>query len=145
VMRSGIEQFPASRASAERPAKGWLRQGTLRVRSLWAAATLFFLYVSPAPAADFPSIVANVLNSQTDGRIAKLDPATKQQMVNCVNGVLAGLPNGKKKFVVEGANFDEQESRFGKVVKENRAEWEQKIAKGCGQIAMRGGKGIGHQ
>jgi hypothetical protein len=116
----------------------------LRFPSLWAAA-LFFLTIASAPAADFPTVVANILNSQTDGRIAKLDPATKQQMVNCVNGVLAGLPNGKKKFVAEGANFDEQENRFGKVVKENRAEWEQKIAKGCGQIAMRGGKGIGHQ
>jgi hypothetical protein len=132
-------------AAAKHTARRWIAPRALWAPSLWAAATLFFLSISPASAADFPSIVAKVLNSQTDGRIAKLDPATKQEMVNCVNGVLAGLPNGKKKFVAEGANYDEQESRFGKVVKENRAEWEQKIAKGCGQIAMRGGKGIGHQ
>ena len=76
--------------------------------------------------------------------MSKLDPARKQQMVTCVNSVLVKLPGGKKRFVVEGATFDEQESRFGKVVKENRAEWEQKIASACGKIAMRGG-GIGHQ
>ena len=93
--------------------------------------------------ADFPTVVANILNSQTDGRIASLDPATKQRMVTCVNGVLTGLPNGKKRFVLEGATLDDQENRFGKVVKENRAEWEQKIAKDCGKIAMSGG--IGHQ
>jgi hypothetical protein len=132
-------------ASTGRTAKGRLQQRMLRPASLGAALALFLFCISPAPAADFPSIVAKVLNSQTDGRIAKLDPATKQEMVNCVNGVLAGLPSGKKKFVAEGASYGEQESRFGKVVKENRAEWEQKIAKGCGQIAMRGGKGIGHQ
>jgi hypothetical protein len=144
-MREEVTPVFCARPSAQRTLKNRLWRGTLCPASLWAAAAGFFLYISPAPAADFPSIVAKVLNSQTDGRIAKLDPATKQEMVNCVNGVLAGLPNGKKKFVVEGANYDEQESRFGKVVKENRAEWEQKIAKGCGQIAMRGGKGIGHQ
>lgn len=112
---------------------------------LFGAAALFFISMTPATAADFPSVVATILNNQSDSRLAKLDPASKQEMVNCVNRVLAGLPNGKKRFVVEGASYDEQESRFGKVVKENRAEWEQKIAKGCGQIVMRGGKGIGHQ
>ena len=41
----------------------------------------------------------------------------KQQMVTCVNSVLVKLPGGKKRFVVEGATFNKQESRFGKVVK----------------------------
>ena len=105
---------------------------------------LFLLEVAPASAQDFPAVVSKILMSSTDGRISRLDPASKQQMVTCVNSVLVKLPGGKKRFVVEGATFDEQESRFGKVVKENRAEWEQKIASACGKIAMRGG-GIGHQ
>ena len=100
--------------------------------------------IAPVLAQDFPAVVSKILLSSTDGRMSKLDPGRKQQMVTCVNGVLTKLPNGKKRFVVEGATFDEQESRFGKVVKENRAEWEQKIASACGKIAMRGG-GIGHQ
>jgi hypothetical protein len=109
-----------------------------------AAGVLFLSGIVPVLAADFPTVVANILLSQTDGRISTLDPARKQQMVAWVDGVLVRLPNGKKRFVVEGATFDEQENRFGKVVKENRAEWEQKIASACGKIAM-GGGGIGHQ
>jgi hypothetical protein len=137
--------FPARRLLAKRTARDWLRQSALGASSRRAAAALFIVFASPALAADFPTVVANILNSQTDGRIAKLDPATKRDMIACVNRVLAGLPGGKKRFVVEGASYSEQQSRFGKVVKENRAEWEQKIAQGCGQIAMRKGGGIGHQ
>jgi len=138
----GVKPVHGVPPSVER--NGSRRQATSR--ALWlSVAALFFTPVALAQAADFPSVVATILNNQSDGRIAKLEPATKQEMVNCVNRVLAGLPNGKKRFVVEGANYNEQEDRFGKVVKENRAEWEQKIAKGCGQIVMRGMKGIGHQ
>lgn len=95
-----------------------------------------------AHAADFPSVVATILNSQTDSRVARLDPPTKQLLIDCINRVLDGLPAGKKRYILAGSNFDEQEDRFGEVVKENRAEWQQKIARACGGIALRGG--IGH-
>lgn len=143
MMQIAVGPFRRNQCSPKRSPANEL--GSVLFSVSIAAAALFLVSISPATAADFPTVVANILNSQSDGRIAKLDPATKQEMVNCVNRVLAGLPNGKKKFVAEGASFDEQENRFGRVVKENRAEWEQKIAAGCGKIAMRGGKGIGHQ
>jgi hypothetical protein len=107
------------------------------------AVLIALIGATPTSAADFPTVVANILNAQTDSRLASLDAARKQQMVDCVNGVLSKLPNGKKRFVVEGASFAEQESRFGQVVKENRAEWEQKIARGCASIVV--GGGIGHR
>jgi hypothetical protein len=50
--------------------------------------------------------------------------------------VLADLPNGKKRFVIEGANYDEQQDRFGEVVMANRAEWKQKIARSCAHIVV---------
>ena len=53
-----------------------------------------------------------------------------------MNQVLAGLPNGKKRFVIEAASYDEMEDRFGKVVMENRAEWKQRIAQGCAHIVV---------
>lgn len=109
-----------------------------------AAALLVLISATSTFAADFPTVVANIMNAQTDSRIASLDAARKQEMIACVNGVLSKLPNGKKRFVVEGASFAEQESRFGQVVKENRAEWEQKIARACASIVVRGG-GIGHR
>jgi hypothetical protein len=108
-----------------------------------AAALLVLIGATSTFAADFPTVVATIMNAQTDSRIASLDPARKQQMIDCVNGVLSKLPNGKKRFVVEGASFAEQESRFGQVVQENRAEWEQKIARGCSSIVV--GGGIGHR
>jgi RND superfamily putative drug exporter len=45
--------------------------------------------------------------------------------------------------IFAGATFDEQQDRFGSVVQENRAEWEQKIAAGCSSIVV-GRGGIGH-
>lgn len=85
---------------------------------------------------DFPSVVAQVLMNQTNGPVSKLDQGKKQALIACVNTVLANLPNGKKRFVVEGASYDEQQDRFGAVVMENRAEWKQKIAKNCAHIVV---------
>src|SRR5438034_9270877 len=48
-------------AAAKHTARRWIGLRALWAPSLWAAATLFFLSISPASAADFPSIVANVL------------------------------------------------------------------------------------
>ena len=53
-----------------------------------------------------------------------------------MNEVLTDLPNGKKRYVIEAASFDDLEQRFGKVVMENRAEWKQKIAQGCARIVI---------
>jgi hypothetical protein len=89
-----------------------------------------------ASAVTFPSAVEQILRSQQSGPVSKLDDGRKQQLIGCVNDVLAGLPNGKKRFVVEAASFDELEQRFGKVVMENRAEWKQKIAAGCAHIVI---------
>jgi hypothetical protein len=85
---------------------------------------------------DFSTTVAQILMAQQDGPVSRLDDGTKQELIACVNSVLAGLPNGKKRFVVEAASFDEQQDRFGAVVMENRAEWKQKIARGCAHIVV---------
>ena len=86
--------------------------------------------------ASFQTVVAEVLMNQSDGPVARLSDDKKLELIACVNSVLAGLPNGKKRFVVEAASYDEQEDRFGDVVMENRAEWKQKIARSCARIAM---------
>ena len=85
---------------------------------------------------NFTQIVEQVITSQQDGRVSKLDEGTKRELASCVNTVLAGLPAGKKRFITEGATFDEMQDRFGKVVMENRAEWKQKIAGACAKIVV---------
>jgi hypothetical protein len=105
-----------------------------------AAAIVAFgaatLTTPSAFAQDFQTAVAQVLMNQQDGPVSKLDDARKQELIACVNAVLTELPNGKKRFVTEAANFDELEDRFGNVVMENRAEWKQKIARGCAHIVV---------
>jgi hypothetical protein len=112
-------------------------------KSLRAAALLCALAAIAVPAASpatagvtFPSAVEQVLLNQHDGPISRLDARTKRELIACVNDVLAGLPDGKKRFVAEAASYDELEDRFGKVVMENRAEWKQKIARGCAHIVV---------
>ena len=87
-------------------------------------------------APDFPTAVQQVLQAQQDGPVSRLADDKKAELISCVNGVLTELPNGKKRYVVEAASFDELEDRFGKVVMENRAEWKQKIARSCAHIVV---------
>ena len=77
-----------------------------------------------------------VLDAQTDGRLAGMPAGQRAEMTDCVVSTLAGLPGGRKKYVVEGASLDEQTDRFGEVVQADRAKWKQKIASVCGKIAM---------
>jgi hypothetical protein len=63
----------------------------------------------------------------------------KAALIDCVNMVLEGLPNGKKRYVLQGETFEERERRFGEVVQENRAEWKQNIARACASVALSGG------
>lgn len=93
--------------------------------------------VSPATAGNsFPAAVEQILRHQQTGPVSRLPASKKSQLIVCVNQVLADLPNGKKRFVIQAANFDELEDRFGKVVMENQAEWKQKIARGCAHIVV---------
>jgi hypothetical protein len=108
---------------------------------LGAAAALTFVAAitttTPAFAgASFPAVVEKVLMSQTDGPVSKLPADKKRELISCVNQVLAELPNGRKKFVAAAASYDEMEDRFGIVVMENRAEWKQRIARGCAHIVV---------
>jgi hypothetical protein len=93
----------------------------------------------PAAAADFPSTVRAILDSRTDGPLAEMPPERRAMMTDCVINTLAGLPKGRKNYILEGATFDEQVDRFGRVVDENRAEWRQNIAGACAHIALDSG------
>jgi hypothetical protein len=93
----------------------------------------------PAAAEDFPDVVSEILNRQVEGPISVMSEKTKEAMVTCVNTVLEALPKGKKRFILAGEDYEERESRFGKVLYQNRAEWVQKIARGCASIALSGG------
>ena len=110
-----------------------------RTRLFIRAIVLASLAIGAAPtasAASFPAVVRAVLNSQTDGRLASMGPDQRLRMTDCVIATLAGLPGGKKRYVVEGASLDEQQDRFGEVVQEDRAKWKQKIAAACSKIAV---------
>jgi hypothetical protein len=89
-----------------------------------------------AGAAEFPAVVRAILNSQTDGRLASMGTSQRARMTDCVVAALSGVPNGRKRFVVEGKDLDEQEHRFGQVVLENQAQWKKAIARACASIAM---------
>ena len=79
---------------------------------------------------------ADADGAEQDGPVSKLPDDKKHELITCVNEVLDGLPNGKKRFVIEAASYDEMENRFGKVVMENRAEWKQRIARSCAHIVV---------
>jgi hypothetical protein len=90
-------------------------------------------------AEDFPPVLTTILLRQTTGPLSQMGDAKKMLMVACINDVLAGLPKGKKRYILEGIEIAEQERRLGRIIYENRAEWLQKIAGGCARVAMRDG------
>jgi hypothetical protein len=91
-----------------------------------------------AEAATFPGVVRQILDSQTDGRLARMGPNQRARMTDCVISALSGLPNGQKRYIVDGSTLDEQQDRFGEVVEADRAKWKQAIARACSSIAMGG-------
>ena len=104
-----------------------------------AALTVVAASVITTPAlagASFPAVVEKVLMNQTDGPVSKLPADKKRELISCVNQVLAELPNGRKKFVIAATSYEDTEHRFGSVVMENRAEWKQRIARGCAHIVV---------
>ena len=108
-------------------------------RTVAALAVLAIVTGSTAPAhagGSFSAAVERILMSQKEGRVSTLSTNKKRALVACVNDVLTAMPNGKKRYVLAATSFDEMESRFGKVVMENRAEWKQKIARGCAHIVV---------
>jgi hypothetical protein len=104
--------------------------------ALMVTASLAIGAAPGALAASFPTVVRAVLDAQTDGRLAKMGRDQRARMTDCVIATLAGLPGGKKRYIVEGTSLDEQQDRFGEVVQEDRAKWKQKIAAACSKIAV---------
>lgn len=113
----------------------------MAMKSKWSVAALALLAAATAGAGaaaqgtSFPAAVEQVLRHQQDGPVSKLSDDKKTELIACVNQVLADLPEGKKRYVVEASGYDELEDRFGEVVMENHAQWKQKIAQSCSQYA----------
>ena len=101
-------------------------------------ATVACLMAAPASAADFSTVVRNILDHQSDGPLTEMEPERRARMTDCVIQTLSALPSGLQRKIAEGKDLEEQEHLFGQVVDENHAKWRQTIAKSCGDIATEG-------
>ena len=93
------------------------------------------LLVTPAAAADFPTVVRSILDHQTDGPLTEMDADKRAEMTDCVIQTLSDVPDGLQRKVVEGKDVEEQEHLFGQVMDADHAKWRQTVAKECGHIA----------
>jgi hypothetical protein len=96
------------------------------------------LIATPAFASDFPTVVRAILDRQTDGPLAEMEPDQRSKMTGCVIDTLSALPSGLQKKVVEAGDIEAQEDAFGEVVDADHAKWRQTITKACGEIATAG-------
>jgi hypothetical protein len=106
-------------------------------RLVFRSAVFGAILISAAPslAADFPTVVRNILNNQTDGPLSEMDADKRGRMTDCVVETLGALPSGLQRKIVEGKDLEEQEHLFGQVVDADHAKWRQTIAKSCAEIA----------
>ena len=109
---------------------------SVRTRLILAPVFIASLLAPTAAAEDFSTVVSEILRNRTDGPISEMGDEKKAAMIACVSGVLVDLPSGKKQYVLEGATLDERQDRFGRVLYENHAEWQKKIAGGCAALAQ---------
>jgi hypothetical protein len=106
------------------------------VRNLAVVAML--LPAAPALAADFPTVIKNILDHQSDGPLTEMEPDKRAKMTDCVIQTLSALPSGLQRKIVDAGGLEEQEHAFGQVVDADHAKWRQTIAKECGHIATDG-------
>jgi hypothetical protein len=85
-------------------------------------------------AADFSAAVEQVLLRQKE--ITDLDAGKQREMIACVNGVLADVPDPTKDTVAAAGSLDAMEDAFGEMVMADRAKLKQKITEVCGGIVM---------
>ena len=87
---------------------------TNRIGFFAVTATALLALAAPALASgDFNSIVRTILNHQTSGALADMQPAQRARMTDCVVQALQPLPSGFKRQIVEGKTLAEQEHAFG--------------------------------
>jgi hypothetical protein len=103
-----------------------------------ALITIVTVFGTPNPgwADEFTSAVEQVLMLQKE--ITDLPPVKQREMISCVNGVLASVPDPTKAEVAQAANIDEMEDRFGDMVMADQAKLKQEITAQCGSIVMEG-------
>lgn len=99
------------------------------------AVAAFLMPAATALAADFPTVVKNILDHQADGPLTEMPPEKRAAMTDCVIQTLGALPDGFKRQIVDAGSLEDQEHEFGKVVDADHAKWRQTIAKQCGHIA----------
>jgi len=109
------------------------------VRIVGALVVVAVMVGTPSPgwADDFTAAVEQVLMRQKE--ITDLDSDRQREMITCVNGVLAGVPDPTKAEVAQAPSVDEMEDRFGEMVMADQAKLKQQITQSCGGIAMDNG------
>ena len=109
---------------------------TAMVRMVSAIMAFGFVmgFSSICLADDFSVAVEKVLMQQKE--ITDLDADRQREMVTCVNGVLADVPDPTKAEVAQAGSLEEMEDRFGEIVMADQAKLKQHITETCGGIVM---------
>ena len=106
----------------------------VRIVGALVAVAVTFGASSPGWADEFSTAVEQVLMRQKE--ITDLDADRQREMITCVNGVLADVPDAIKAEVAQAPGIDEMEDRFGEMVMADQAALKQQITQTCGGIAM---------
>jgi hypothetical protein len=80
----------------------------------------------------FRAAVQHLLMNLKEGPVGQMTTAERKELVSCVNEVFAGIPQQKKRYVVEArSDLAELRRRFDEIGNENRAELKQQVTRDC--------------
>ena len=107
-----------------------------RLKALLCAA---FLAATVAPTAAsvasensrFTAAVARVLSGLKNDFFDEWTAAEKREFIACAQGIMASVPQGRKRYVLQARNQSEQRQRFDEIAQDNNAAVKQKIARDC--------------
>jgi hypothetical protein len=110
----------------------------MTLRGPFVAGALFVAFGSTVALASaatvnsrFDAIVVRALNKLDNDFVRGLSAAERRAFNECARNVFAGVPQGRKRYVLAGASPREQEQRLRQISQENRAAVQQQITREC--------------
>jgi hypothetical protein len=79
----------------------------------------------------FSAIVAKIVAGYDNPNLEGMSSKERRDWNACVVSVFAGVPQGRKRFVLAGGSRSEQQNRLEQVSLENRAAVRQQITRDC--------------
>lgn len=80
---------------------------------------------------DFDAAIERLLMNMKEGAVSQMSTEEKRELVTCVQGVFASVPDEKKQYIASAKDHAELRARFDEVGLENDGRLKQQVRDEC--------------